>query len=107
MRLEYGKTVISYQTIYRSIYRGHFDDNSLSHVKIEVYFPDPHTPWQRGTNENTYGLLREYFPKGSDLTLVDVQAIQLWENKLNNRPRKCLNWKTPYEVFYGESMHLI
>ena len=99
MRLEYGKTVISYQTIYRSIYRGHFDDNSLSHVKIEVYFPDPHTPWQRGTNENTYGLLREYFPKGSDLTLVDVQAIQLWENKLNNRARN--------EVFYGESMHLI
>ncbi|MED9973444.1 transposase, partial [Streptococcus salivarius] len=53
------------------------------------------------------GLLREYFPKGSDLTLVDDQTIQLWENKLNNRPRKCLNWKTPYEVFYGESMHLI
>ena len=41
LRLEYGKTVISYQTIYRAIYRGHFDDNSLSHVKIEVYFPDP------------------------------------------------------------------
>ena len=107
LRLEYGKTVISYQTIYRSIYRGHFDDNSLSHVKIEVYFPDPHTPWQRGTNENTYGLLREYFPKGSDLTLVDVQAIQLWKNKLNNRARKCFNRKTPYEVFYGESIHLI
>ena len=46
-------------------------------------------------------------PNGSDLTLVDDQTIQLWENKLNNRPRKCLNWKTPYEVFYGESMHLI
>ena len=41
LRLEYGKTVISYQTIYRAIYRWHFDDNSLSHVKIEVYFPDP------------------------------------------------------------------
>ena len=76
-------------------------------LNIEVYFPDPHAPWQRGTNENTNGLLREYFPKGSDLTLVDDQTIQLWENKLNNRPRKCLNWKTPYEVFYGESMHLI
>ena len=228
LRIEYGKTVISYQTIYRAIYRGHFDDNSLSHgargvirklrhrgktrhtkghvenrgkisishtiherpeeannrtrigdweadtvagkigkaclvtltdrysrflkikkvavkksklvieamvkmlepltkytvtpdrgkeftyhqklsdqLNIEVYFPDPHAPWQRGTNENTNGLLREYFPKGSDLTLVDDQTIQLWENKLNNRPRKCLNWKTPYEVFYGESMHLI
>lgn len=228
LRLEYGKTVVSYQTIYRAIYRGHFEDNSLSHgargvirklrhrgktrhtkgyvenrgkisishtiherpeeannrtrigdweadtvagktgkaclvtltdrysrflkikkvavkksklvieamvkmlepltkytvtpdrgkeftyhqklsdqLNIEVYFPDPHAPWQRGTNENTNGLLREYFPKGSDLTLVDDQTIQLWENKLNNRPRKCLNWKTPYEVFYGESMHLI
>ncbi|SQF76785.1 transposase InsI for insertion sequence element IS30B/C/D [Streptococcus salivarius] len=223
LRIEYGKTVISYQTIYRAIYRGHFDDNSLSHgargvirklrhrgktrhtkghvenrgkisishtiherpeeannrtrigdweadtvagktgkaclvtltdrysrflkikkvavkksklvieamvkmlepltkytvtpdrgkeftyhqklsdqLNIEVYFPDPHAPWQRGTNENTNGLLREYFPKGSDLTLVDDQTIQLWENKLNNRPRKSLNWKTPYEVFYGK-----
>ncbi|MFR4770829.1 MAG: transposase, partial [Streptococcus salivarius] len=63
--------------------------------------PDPHAPWQRGTNENTNGLFREYFPKGSDLTLVNDQTIQLWENKLNNRSRKCL-WKTPYEVFYGK-----
>ena len=76
-------------------------------LKIEVYFPDPHAPWQRGTNENTNGLLREYFPKGSDLTFIDEYTIQLWENKLNNRPRKCLNWKTPYEVFYEENVHLI
>ncbi len=76
-------------------------------LKIEVYFPDPHAPWQRGTNENTNGLLREYFPQGRDLTVVDDQIIQLWENKLNNRTRKCLNWKTPYEVFYEENVHLI
>ena len=76
-------------------------------LKVEVYFPDPHAPWQRGTNENTNGLLREYFPKGSDLTFIDEHTIQLWEAKLNNRPRKCLNWKTPYEVFYGEIVHLI
>ena len=76
-------------------------------VKVEVYFPDPHAPCQRGTNENTNGLLREYFPKGSELTLVDEHTIQLWEDKLNNRPRKCLNWKTPYEVFYGKIVHLI
>ena len=62
-------------------------------LKIEVYFPDPHTLWQRGTNENTNRLLREYFPKGRDLTLVDDENIQLRENKLNNRPRKYLNWK--------------
>ena len=76
-------------------------------LKIGVDFPDPHAPWQRGTNENTNGLLREYFPKGRALTLIDNQTIQLWENKLNNRPRKCLNWKIPYEVFYEENVHLI
>ena len=54
-----------------------------------------------------YPINRESFPKGSDLTWVDDYTIQLWENKLNNRLRKCLNWKTPYGVFYGESMHLI
>ena len=76
-------------------------------LKVEVYFSDPHAPWQRGTNENTNGLLREYFPKGSDLTFINEHTIQLWEDKLNNRQRKCLNWKTPYEVFYGKIVHLI
>ena len=60
-------------------------------LKIEVYFPSPQAPWQRGANKNTNGLLREYFSKGRNLTLVDDQTIQLWEDKLNNRPRKCLN----------------
>lgn len=76
-------------------------------LAVEVYFPDPHAPWQRGTNENTNGLLREYFPKGSDLTEVNQLVIQEWEDKLNNRPRKCLNRKTLYEVFYGKTVHLI
>ena len=76
-------------------------------LKVEVYFPDPHAPWQRGTNENTNGLLREYFPKGSDLTFIDEHTIHLWEDKSNNGPQKCLNWKTPYEVFYGKIAHLI
>lgn len=76
-------------------------------LNIEIYFPDPHAPCQQGTNKNTNGLLREYIPKGSGLTLLVDQPIQLWENKLNNRPRKCFNWKTPYKVFYGESLHLI
>ena len=51
-------------------------------LKEEVYFPDPHVLWQRVTNENTNGLLREYFPKGSDLTFIDEHTIQLWEDKL-------------------------
>ena len=76
-------------------------------LKVQVYFPDSHTPWQRGTNENTNELLREYFPKASDLTFADEHTIQLWEDKLNNGAQKCPNWKTPYEVFYGKIVHLI
>lgn len=81
--------------------------SSADKLQVEVYFPDPHAPWQRGTNENTNGLLREYFPKGSDLTDVEETVIQEWEDKLNHRSRECLNWKTPYEVFYDKIVHLI
>ena len=76
-------------------------------MALKVYFPDPHAPWQRGTNENTNGLLREYSPKGEDISGIFDSQIQEWANKLNTRPRKCLNWKTPYEVFFNESLHLI
>ena len=73
---------------------------------IPVYFPDPHAPQQRGTNENTNGLIREYFPKGTDLDQLTDQDICQFIETLNNRPRKVLGWKSPSEIFFGIKLRL-
>lgn len=73
---------------------------------VKFYFADPHSPWQRGTNENTNGLLREYFPKSFDFDQYSDEMIKLLIDRLNLRPRKCLGWKSPFEVFFNKVLHL-
>lgn len=73
------------------------------HLGMELYFADPGCPYQRGTNENTNGLIRQYFPKGTDFRDISHYEVRQVENLLNNRPRACLGFRTPSEVFLGKT----
>ena len=69
-------------------------------LECDIYFAHPYASWERGTNEITNGLIRQYLPKGRDLTTVKAQETLMIMDRLNHRPRKCLEFKTPYEVFF-------
>ena len=71
-------------------------------LKVDVFFADPYSSWQRGTNENTNGLIREFFPKKFDFSTITQNDVDIVKDILNNRPRKCLGYKTPLEVFNEE-----
>lgn len=68
-------------------------------TQMRVYFAHPQSPWERGTNENTNGLIRQYLPKGTDFNQVSAYAMRKVQDRLNGRPRNVLNWKTPFEAF--------
>lgn len=70
---------------------------------IKLYFADPGCPYQRGTNENTNGLIRQYFPKGTDFRDISHQEVRRVEKLLNNRPRACLGFRTPAKVFFEKN----
>ena len=88
-----GKEFATHQTISRKL-------------STEFYFAHPYASWERGTNENTNGLIRQYLPKSRDLTTVTAEEEIMIMDCLNLRPRKCLDFRTPYEVFFGLTVAL-
>ena len=75
-------------------------ENIAQKLNADFYFAHPYSSWERGANENTNGLVRQFFPKGSDFTTITQKELKRVERRLNNRPRKCLNMKTPNQVAF-------
>jgi IS30 family transposase len=76
-------------------------------LQLDVYFAHPYAAWERGANENMNGLIRQYIPKDRDLATVSEVELVAIMNKLNHRPRKCLDFQTPFEVFFQKSVALM
>jgi IS30 family transposase len=77
-----------------------------SKTGLDIYFANPYSSWERGTNENTNGLIRRFFPKGTDFSRVSKKQLLNAQNNLNNRPRKVLDYKTPNEMMQLEKFNL-
>ena len=86
-------------------FHGHSD--IAAKAKVEVFFAEPYSSWQRGSNENANGVFRRFAPKGSDFSLLTHQRLRRIVEWMNNHPLKCLGWRTPYEVHYGMSVALV
>jgi IS30 family transposase len=82
-----------------------YHDQLADYFTEGIYFAHPASPWMRGTNENTNGLLRQYFPKGTDLRAYSPVDLAHVEHRLNNRPRKILGWRTPAQIFHTPLAH--
>ena len=76
-------------------------------LDVDFFFAHPYAAWERGANENMNGLVRQYIPKNRALTSVTEEEMEQIMNKLNYRPRKCLDFKSPYEVFFSQSVALV
>jgi IS30 family transposase len=100
LRLE-GQDTVSAETIYKFIDEDR--KRCSKKMKIKIYFCDPYSSHQRGTNENRIGILRQYLPKKTDLTELTNRDLEKIEFEINNRPMKCLDWRTPYEVMMAKS----
>ena len=85
----YGKEFAEHETI-------------AAKLDVDVYFARPYRSWERGLNENSNGLLRQYFPKGMELIEVTQEQVQWAVDRLNHRPRKVLGFRTPFEIFFGK-----
>ncbi len=112
-----GQEFVCFITIYRWLFSGTKASvrSPLRHAcyanlkathGVQVYFAAPYSFWQRGSNENANGLLREFFPKGTDFAQVTDESLQHALDLINHRPRKCLDWRTAHESFSEELSHL-
>ena len=82
-------------------FAGH--ESIAKQLNVDVYFAHPYHSWERGLNENTNGLIRQYFTKGSSFENITAEQVEMVMDRLNHRPRKTLNYKTPHAVFFGNS----